>query len=228
MTVDEIIAVVRLTTMVDSGEISDAQLLLWINEGIYDISQREDWPWLEAESTFATVASTASYALSGIASGEEIQIIRSLIRDAQGTPLLPIDHEQALVFWADDVESGTPKYFSVYRERFFLYPIPNAVETINVHYTKAPTELSAGSDSPAWLSTFHNVLVPYVEAKVWQQQEDFAKAQFTFAVYYDRLDMLRRAYSRRLDHGPWAIGSGRNTRTGMREPYRNDWTNADV
>ena len=228
MTVDEIRAVVRLATMVDSGEISDAQLLLWINESIYDVAMRDDWDWLEAETTFATVAATQAYAITSMTSGDEMQSIEFVIRDGQQRPLIPIAHSQAMALWGDNVTSGTPKYFSIYKESVYLFPIPDAVETINVHYIKPPSELSAAADTPAWIGTFHNLVVPYVIAQVWKQQEDYAKAQMSMAEYFDRLDMMKRAYQARQNTGPWTLGAGRSTRTGVAEPFRNDWSDADV
>jgi len=228
VTVDEIRAVIRLVTLVDSGEISDAQLLLWINEAIYDVAMRNDWDWLEAETTFPTVAGTQAYAITSMVSGDEMQSIEAIIRDGQSTPLIPISHKQALALWGDNVTSGTPKYYSIYKESVYLFPIPSAAETINVHYVKPPAELTAAADSPAWMRTFHNLVVPYVEANVWKQQEDYAKAQMAMASYFDRLDMMMRAYQGRQNTGPWTLGAGRSTRTGAAEPFRNDWSEADA
>lgn len=228
MTVDEIRAVIRLVTMVDSGEITDAQLLLWINECIYDVAMRNDWDWLEAETTFPTVATTQAYTITDFVSGDEMQSIEFVIRDGQQRPLIPISHRQAQALWGDNVNAGTPKYWSIYKEQVYLFPIPDAAETINVHYVKPPAELSAAADTPAWIGTFHNLVVPYVEAQVWKQQEDFAKAQMAMASYFDRLDMMMRAYAGRQNTGPWTLGAGRSTRTGVAEPFRNDWSDSDV
>lgn len=228
MTVDEIRAVVRLKTMVDSGEITDAQLLLWINEGIWDVSMREDWPHLEANSTIATVASTASYAITGMVSGDEAQTLRYIIRSGNGEPLHPISWELAVARWGDDVQSGTPAYYAVSQEKIWLYPIPDSVETLKIYYVKPPVELSAATDTPAWMSTFHNVLVPFVESKVWEQQEEWTKAERAMNSYFDRIDLMRRAYQGRINYGPWTLGAGRSTRTGRNEPFRSDWSDADV
>jgi hypothetical protein len=228
VTVDEIRAVVRLSTMVDSGEISDAQLLLYINECIHDVSMRDDWDWLQAVSTFSTAAGTRNYLISGLASGDEAQTIRFVMRNNEEDILHPISYEQALTRWGDDFDSGTPVYWYINRERIGLLPVPSAIETINVHYVRPPSELTAGADTPAWLSTFHALVVDYVESRVWEQQEDFAKAQMAKALYFDRIDMMRRAYMKRQNTGPWVLGAGRSTRTGRREPYRNDWAQADV
>lgn len=228
MTVDEIRAIIRLTTMVDSGEISDAQLLLWINECIWDVSMRDDWEWLETRSSFVTVVGTEAYDITSMASGDEAQAILYLVRSGDDSPLHPISWQAAMVRWGDDVPESTPKYYAIYRERIHLYPKPSAVETIRVFYVRPPSELSAGSDTPEWMTTFHNLVVPFVEEKVWRQQEDFQKAGQASIGYRDRLDLMRRAYQSRQNHGPWTVGAARSTRDGTREPYRTDWADADV
>ena len=226
MTVDEIRALVRQTTMVDSGDLSDAQLLLWINEAIMDVSMRYDWPWLQGNDTFATVASTRAYALSDLS--DELQEILYVIRTDDDQPLHPISMQAAYTRWGDDFPDGTPKWFFIHEEDFNLVPVPDAIETIKVYYVKPPTELTQATDEPAWITTFHSVVVPFVECKVWEQQEDFAKANYSYQKYLDRLDMMKRTYSSRLNFGPWVMGAGRGTRTGRNEPFRDSWSNADV
>lgn len=222
MTVDEIRAAVRLSTTVDSGEVSDAELLTYINEGIYDVSMRFDWPWLQANDTFATVASTRAYALSAL--NDAVSEILFVIRSGDDEPLHPISYAQAVASWGDDYPDGTPKWWFLHEENINLVPVPTAVETIKVFYVALPAELSAGSDSPVWIATFHSVLVDFVESQVWEQQEDFEKAQYAFAKYLDRIDQMKRVYRGRVNIGPWTLGAARSTVTGRNEPFRNDWT----
>jgi hypothetical protein len=228
MTVDEIRAMVRLSTMVDSGEISDAELLTFINEGIMDVSMRDNWEWLEAETTFTTVAATQAYTESDTVSGDEWQEVIFVTRSGDDEPLHPISMRQAHARWGDDVESGTPQFYYIYKESIYLAPIPDAAETIKVHYVPPPSELTAGSDTPAWLSTYHHVLVDYVESRVWAQQEDYSKSQISLARYFDRIDEMRRAYGKRTNTGPWVVGASRSVYTGRNEPFRNDWGVSDV
>lgn len=222
MTVDELRALVRQTTMVDSGDISDAQLLLWINDGIDDVSQRYEWPWLETQDTFSTADGTQAYALSGLTG--DIQEILWVIITGEGEPLYPISAQAAYVRWGDDFPDGDPQYFFVSQESINVVPTPTEVEVVKVYYVKAPAELTQATDEPEWQSTFHNVLLPYVEAKLWEQQEDFAKANVAYQRYESRIDLMKRAYSSRVNHGPWTIGAARSTRTGLNEPFRNAWS----
>lgn len=226
MTVDEIRDLVRLVTTVDSGEVTDAQLLDFINEGILDVAMRDEWPWLEGNASFSTVASTREYALSALTAYP--QEITFVIRSGDTEPLLPISYMQAVAQYGDDFPSGTPRYWFLREEKISLVPVPSAVETIKVFYTIAPTELTTGSDTPAWIATFHHLLVDWVESKVWKQQEDYEKSEIAFGRYLDRVDLMKRAYESRMNTGPWAVGSGRNVLTGRSEPFRNDWGVADV
>ncbi len=229
MTVDEIRAMVRVSTMVDSGEISDAELLTFINEGIFDVSMRDNWPWLQATTTLATVAGTESYAYTDLTASEELQEVFFIQKqNSTDDPLYPTSHKVARARWGDDDDQGEPTTWYIYQERVYFHPIPDAVYTYEVDYVSPPAELTAASDEPAWLTTFHHLLVDYVEGRVWQQQEDFVKAQVAFTRYFDRIDTMRRAYAKRVNVGPWAVGAGRSPITGQNEPFRSDWNRADV
>lgn len=228
MTVDEIRAMVRLTTMADSGEITDAELLTWINECIHDVSMRHNWPWLESQTNLTTVAGTAAYNENDWASGRAVQEILFVIRSGDDEPLHPISYELAVAAYGDDFPSGTPTKFFWWREYIYLVPTPDSAETIKLRYIREPTALTGADDEPPWLSTFHHLVVDFVEGRVWQQQEDFVKAQVAFQKYFDRLDLMKRVYQDRINYGPWAMGAGRSTVTGRSEPFRSDWGRADV
>jgi len=221
-TVDEIRALVRLTTMVDSGEVADAQLLTWINECIYDISMRGDWPWLETNDTFATVATQQAYTLASI-STNEMQEILFVIRSGKQFPIQHISQQEAFARWGDDFPDGDPTWYYVAEEKVNLIPVPSGVETIKVFFVKPPTELTQGSDTFAWIGTFHNLVSDFVEGKAWQQQEDFQKAQVAFNRYFDRLDEMRRMYATRENDAPWAVGAARDVRSGQNTPFQSDW-----
>jgi hypothetical protein len=226
MTVDEIRALVRLTTTVDSGEVTDAKLLTWINEGINDLSMRFDWPWLQANDSFLTVATQRAYSLSDL--NTEVQELLFVIRSGDDNPLHPISYASAFARYGDDFPDGEPQFFYVHEEQINLVPVPTAVETIKVYYVQPPGELANATDEPPWLSTFHYVLVDFVESNVWEQQEDFDKAQYAMGRYLDRIDQMKRTYKSRINVGPWAIGSGRSPLTGRSDPFLNDWGQADV
>lgn len=214
--------------MVDTSEITNAQLLNWVNECIHDVAMRDDWPWLEGLSTFATVASTQNYDLDGIASSDYPSQVRFLILSGDDEPLLPISFEQAIARWGDDVTTGEPKYYYIYNEDFYLCPIPDAVYTVKVFYIKEPADLASGTDVPPWHASFHPVAVSYLEGKIWEQQEDFVKSKEAFDTYFDRVDLMKRTYRARTNYGPWAIGAGRSTFTGRSEPFRDNWGLSDV
>ena len=228
MTVDEMRAMVRLSTMVDSGEISDAQLLTWLNDGVHDVSMRHNWPWLESATTFPTVSGTEGYARSDLVAGEELQEVLYVTISGDSRPLHPISYSQSMSRWGDAPTTGTPQYWYIFKEEIVLRPIPNSIVTVKVTYVPPPAEMSDGSDSPVFLATFHGLLVDYLENKVWRQQEDFAKANTSLASYYDRVDQMKRAYGKRTNRGNWSMGAGRDTRSGRNEPFRNDWGDAQV
>lgn len=224
MTVDEIIAAARLATMVDSGEVSDAQMLTLINAGLYDVCMRDNWEFLQSNTTFSTVAAQAAYDSTDWASGEELQEVLFLVITDKKRPLYPISYSQAMARWGDDAPDGEPDFFYMFQEELVLVPTPESVHVVKLYYVSAPSELTAGSDEPPWLTTYHGILVDYVEMRLWMQQEDFQKAAAAAGRYNDRLDTMRRAYAGRVNVAPWAIGSNRSPYSGVNDPYRDDWS----
>jgi len=64
-----IIAAVRTGTMVPTSQVSDDELLVWVNEGYYRVAALHPWPWLEALANMSTAVGAPSYPLSGIGTG---------------------------------------------------------------------------------------------------------------------------------------------------------------
>lgn len=224
MTADEIIAMARLTTMVDSGEISDAQMLTFINAGIYDVCMRDNWEFLQANTTFTTVAAQAAYDSTDWVSGEELQEVLFLTITGKKRPLYPISYPQAMARWGDDAPDGEPDYWYLFQEELVLVPTPESAQVVKLTYVRPPAELTDGADEPPWLTTYHGILVDYVEMRIWMQQEDFQKAAAAAGRYNDRLDTMRRAYQSRVNVGPWAVGANRSPYSGVNDPYRDDWS----
>lgn len=63
MNVTAIYAAIRRQTNLTTSDISDADLLTILNEGLREISTHTRWEWLAESGTLTTVASTAEIAL---------------------------------------------------------------------------------------------------------------------------------------------------------------------
>ena len=216
MTVDEIRTAVRLATLIDSGDVSDAALLTMINDSIYHVSQMVDAPWLEDEETLTTIASTQAYLLSGFTA--EVEQITKIREPSVHRSLVPISKQMAYEMWGDNVSSSTAKFYYIEQEKINLIPIPDAILVYKVNFIKAPAVLTTGSDTPAWLTSFHNIVVDYVVARIWEREEDFQKAAFTQQKFDQRLRAMMQTYESRAGNAPWAVGAGLEVR-GTNTPF---------
>jgi hypothetical protein len=66
---DDLITMIRTATLLDSTSLSDTQITSWLNEGYNRICTRQDWPWLEATTTYTCTPGVASVALTSITAG---------------------------------------------------------------------------------------------------------------------------------------------------------------
>ena len=57
---DAILAQIRLQTLVESTNVTDAEIVLLINNGVDEVSLADYWPFLEASATMTAVDSTRS------------------------------------------------------------------------------------------------------------------------------------------------------------------------
>ena len=217
MTVDEITTQVRLVTLIDTGDVSDGAILTLINDCIYHISQMVDAPWLEDEETLTTIASTQAYALTGFTA--EVEQITKIRQPSVKRTLIPISSVTAYDIWGDNVSSSTPKYYYIEQENINLVPIPDAVLVYKVQFIKAPAVLTAGADTPAWLTSFHNIVVDYVVARLWEREEDFQKAAFTQQKFDQRLRAMMQTYKSRAGNASWVVGAGSGVRGGGNTPF---------
>jgi hypothetical protein len=69
MTGADIITAIRTATLLPTSQVSDAEMIAWINEGYNRIATHRNWQWLEAAGHLHITPATASHALSTIAAG---------------------------------------------------------------------------------------------------------------------------------------------------------------
>lgn len=222
-----IIRAVRTATLVPVSQVSDQELLTWINEGYYRIASQSQWPWLEGQGEMETVAGQQAYSLSTAIvddldkdDGEEppapvpgtplavrrivaVYDAENRVRLRQWSPASAVD-----VYGGDWPSSSKATAFFVWAGSLYLIPVPSVSGTrylVLLH--KAPTALTSGT-GPEFDSMFHSALVHYGEFRMWQREEDLDKAQAAYAHYADTVERMRLWYTQRFDDQPWYVGEG--------------------
>ena len=115
------------------------------------ISFYEDTPfWFNDEiATASTTASTEYYALPS-----DFRRDRSLTCTVNGNAYpLKRRSQKTLDNWFINSTNytGYPSDYTIYKEQFRLYPIPNGTYTLTLSYVKQLSTLSADADTNAWM-----------------------------------------------------------------------------
>lgn len=181
-----------------------SQIALAIASAVQFYETRRFW-FLETEGTFNTISGTDAYTTS------TATFISTLIDDdsvtatisGDRTPMvkLPFSAMQPLRLNTDP--EGPPKFFSFYRQRMYLHPVPDAAYTITVYYLTTLGVPGADGSSNAWTTEAEELIRLHAKVDLFENViRDFAEA--------DRMRAREADVLRRLD----AL-SNRRTAAGM-------------
>jgi len=220
MTIDELIDRVRQKTLIDSSEITDTEMILWLNDAQDEVSNRNNWDWLMGTEDITTVADQANYSLS--ADWSSISVI---VEDGQRATLVPVTSEAVWSQYGDNIPSGPrARFYYIWANELHFLPIPSTSSVVyHVYAEGLPTLFTATSDAPAFMETFHKVLADYVEARVWEREEEFEKSQIAEGRFEFGVRQMILAYQSRQNLEPWAVGDGVPHRGRGNDPFFDDW-----
>lgn len=213
LTLTELLEHIRIATLVEDDNITDAQLTVIINQGIHEVAVAAQWPWLEASSTVSFVDSQQTYALPA-----DFHRAQSMVDDDHDTTIPYIAPSQFFELYGNDTgnESDTPSYWTLWEDSIYFTPIPsdNDTDRCTLYYYKAATELAAGGDTPEWDEAFHWIIVEYGKWKVWEREEYFDQAERAFIAFARYIADMEAFYGSRVDRTPWIYGDGVARRRG--------------
>ena len=205
--------------MVGTSELQDAAMLLWFNDAADEISNRFDNPWLVGIEEIITEADTANY--TPIA---DVVSIVAIVEDGVRGRLTPVTRSEVLQRYGDAVPTGAvAKFYYLWGGDIYFVPTPSTVTTYHINMVGLPVLFTATSDEPAMLASFHNVLADYVEARVWEREEEFEKAIQAQGRFELGVRNMRLAYQSQTNRQPWAIGDGRPGVFNSNTPFGEDW-----
>lgn len=169
----------------ESGvQLEDEDIRTWANEGMLQLVN--DNKILKSKATTITVIGTRMYDFptQNIRQIESIHVGGRLVpnisfQEAENT-LLQID--------PDFEQTGTPNYWYVWDEEFYFWPTPDTELSIDLYYTRYPTELTG---DPSQLldvpDKWYSPLINYVLQKAYEMDEDWAAAQVKQGQFKDAL-----------------------------------------
>lgn len=189
----------------EEDDIATALIDLYIAEGFQNVINREArWPFYATEWTDTTVAGTPTISVPATLSS-----IDHIIRD--GYILEHINHEDAEEWLGRDGQ-GTPEMFSIWGDKIYLWPTPNAAEVITIRGWRISSDdwLGSAANTPdtGTERRLDRALVHYACSRAYAQQED-PELQEVYRVSFERLVAdAQQAIMRPRYHGQVIMGKG--------------------
>jgi hypothetical protein len=189
-----------------------------LNGAVRRLEGLRRWPWQEATSVSATLASGAS-TLGGLPS-DLLHV--DAVRLEEGTEYIELEYRapnevQRMLHL--DRDTGTPQYWSKRGATIYVYPrAQTAYDVVTLEYVKDPTDMSADGDSPAAPATYHDVYVYGAGADLAIRERDWAMNQTCERLFTSRVKEMQEEMGQRqrqnATHIPrsahWRQISGRN------------------
>lgn len=205
---------VREQTLLETDDIPNELLNDWLDQAIYEIASRFDWPWTASSFTIDTVAGQAAYDIPSDVGRIEI-IVDTDARRA-------LTEESASAIWrryGGLPPSGTPTCFYVWGSTLNLVPTPSATETdaYTAYHYGAPALMTDDTDTPPFDARFHRVTAFYAMGLAWEREEDYPKAEKAFFDFSDGVDRMARFYLDRANDQPMIFGANKGRTRSIRD-----------
>lgn len=179
----------RLGNPATDGFFTDAQILDMLNESLQYNSTLADWPWLQASTTFSTVAGTATYDPSAASGWTKTRALTIDGYDSMTQMSLEEIRERPTTV------QGTPSVFCLSNELIHLRDVPNAVFVVIHDYLKREPELTSGASVPVMPEQFRYSITEYATYLANMRQGDWAAADRSLArhaKWYEAMSDHRR------------------------------------
>lgn len=157
-------AVLRTAADADQLQITDADIIRWVNEAMRDIAVENQL--LQKIATTSSVIGQVAYAQPS-----DILKFHSIRYDDQRLTFLSMDEAESRYSLGDGTK-GVPEVVYSWAGNYEFYPAPEAVKTIKVYYTRLPTEVTAVGNTPELPVGYHQRIVDYCLAQVALQDDN--------------------------------------------------------
>lgn len=176
-------------------QVTDADIIRWINDGQRKIVLRND-TLLEKTATTDSVAGTQEYSLP-----TDLLVLKFIqYKDSGATAYLklrgltPVEFNEYIDGWSDSGSiKGVPQVFTIFSGKIIAYPTPVTSVTagFKIYYNRQPVDVTTGSDTPDLPLLYHDVLVNYCMQQAYELDEDPQSASGELAKVAEDIDLLR-------------------------------------
>lgn len=166
-------------------QITDADIIRWINEGSMEIISKN--PIKEATASTTTVVGTKNYNMP-------TDIIKMIGVEYDNTFLTATSmegmKEQAGSF---QTTQGVPQFWYMFANVIYLWPVPSAAKTLVIYYVQAPTGVTNSADLLPIPDRYYGRLRDFCMQRAAELDEDQASAMAQRKLFEDKLNEMTNA-----------------------------------
>jgi len=219
MTRTDIINSVREITEMDSSDVSDAILQLYIRDGynrIIDLERR--WNFLEVSFSMTTTTNQQAYTINDFTADDVREVVSILDQDNARLDYISYDvaEEQFLV---SEESFSDPQFYSMWADQIHLFPVPSSAITLLVRGYRAPNDWVTSDTIVDGPDAFDIPLVYYVVSRVYQAQEEAQTAAIYQGSFNEAIAIARKDLTRPPSAAPTVFAGGPR----MRRWKGSDW-----
>ncbi len=160
----------------DGSQVTDEDILRWVNDAMRDIALRNNL--LEVKAVTPTVAAQQDYVLP-----TDLLTLHSVRWGTDKLKSLTLQEADEFMD-TSAVNQGQPVYYSMWGQTISLYPIPqDAATPLNIYYTRQPLVVSDSADIPDVPAAYHLRLVEYCIAQAFEldsESDNYAQKMAQF------------------------------------------------
>lgn len=210
MTATQLRSTVRQITDLDSDDLPDGLLNLYIRDGYYRILDLEKrWTFLETSFNFSTVANVRAYPISGFTVDPISEVVSIVDNTKSGFRLDMVGYDMAEQTYSGAYDtSGEPLFYAVWNGNINIYPKPNNSRSLTCRGYREPIDWITNNNNVDAPASLHFPLVYYAVARVYQQMEDTTMATIYKQSFDEGVALARKKLTQPTSHGQLIMAHG--------------------
>jgi hypothetical protein len=210
MTATQLRSTVRQITDLDSDDLPDGLLNLYIRDGYYRILDLEKrWSFLETSFNFSTVTDVKQYAISGFTVDPISEVVSIVDNTRTGYRLDMVGYDMAEQTYSGSYDtSGEPLFYAVWNGNINIYPKPNNARLLTCRGYREPIDWITNDGNVDAPASLHFPLVYYAVARVYQQMEDTTMATIYKQSFDEGVALARKKLTQPTSHGQLIMAHG--------------------
>jgi hypothetical protein len=210
MTAVDIRNAVRSITDLDSDDLPDELLNLYIRDGYYRILDTEKrWSFLEYSFSFTTQSGVRAYEIAELTDEPLGQVVSIIDNRGVGYRLDMIGYDMAEATYIGSYDTANdPLFYAVWAGQIHLYPKPNNARTLVCRGYREPYDWQTEGGAVDAPPSLHFALVYYACSRVYQQLEDSAMAEMYKRAYDEGVALAVRTATTPTSHSAMVLSHG--------------------